>query len=268
MTIRVAAIEVCHWHSLYDAAYLRHLVAMPDVALVARAGQRRRARRASARPRSATRRSSPTTVRMLAETKPDFVWRWAGTGRWRASPTTCSTAGCRSSWRSRWGSARTRWSRWPRRPRAPRVYARCRSPSATSPSRSAPASCWPPAASARSPTSTSAINRPGPARYPAWDSGVDARPRRGRRRLPAQPGPPRPRHVPAPDRRGRAGDRRPDQQARARPSGRRLRLGAAALGQRHAGHRRGRQWLPARGHRRGVEDRRPRRHPHHEGRRA
>jgi len=35
MTIRVAAIEVSHWHALYDAAYLRHLTAMPDVELVA-----------------------------------------------------------------------------------------------------------------------------------------------------------------------------------------------------------------------------------------
>src|SRR4029077_6459530 len=35
MTIRVAAIEVNHWHALNDAAYLRHLVAMPDVELVA-----------------------------------------------------------------------------------------------------------------------------------------------------------------------------------------------------------------------------------------
>jgi predicted dehydrogenase len=34
MTIRVAAIEVSHWHALFDAAYLRHLVAMPNVALV------------------------------------------------------------------------------------------------------------------------------------------------------------------------------------------------------------------------------------------
>ena len=33
MTIRVAAIEVSHWHALNDAAYLRHLVAMPDVEL-------------------------------------------------------------------------------------------------------------------------------------------------------------------------------------------------------------------------------------------
>ncbi len=35
MPIRVAAIEVSHWHALNDAAYLRHLVAMPDVELVA-----------------------------------------------------------------------------------------------------------------------------------------------------------------------------------------------------------------------------------------
>src|SRR5215469_6617779 len=35
MTIRVAAIEVSHWHALNDAAYLRHLVAMPDVELIA-----------------------------------------------------------------------------------------------------------------------------------------------------------------------------------------------------------------------------------------
>jgi len=35
MTIRIAAIEVSHWHAVYDAAYLRHLIAMPDVELVA-----------------------------------------------------------------------------------------------------------------------------------------------------------------------------------------------------------------------------------------
>ena len=34
MTIRVAAIEVSHWHALNDASYLRHLIAMPDVTLV------------------------------------------------------------------------------------------------------------------------------------------------------------------------------------------------------------------------------------------
>jgi predicted dehydrogenase len=35
MTIRIAAIEVSHWHALRDAAYLRHFVVMPDVELVA-----------------------------------------------------------------------------------------------------------------------------------------------------------------------------------------------------------------------------------------
>ena len=35
MTIRIAAIGVSHWHAVYDAAYLRHLIAMPDVDLVA-----------------------------------------------------------------------------------------------------------------------------------------------------------------------------------------------------------------------------------------
>jgi len=34
MTIRIAAIEVSHWHALYDAAYLRRLHSMPDVQLV------------------------------------------------------------------------------------------------------------------------------------------------------------------------------------------------------------------------------------------
>ena len=34
MTIRVAAIGVCHWHSIYDSAYLRHLAAMEDVEIV------------------------------------------------------------------------------------------------------------------------------------------------------------------------------------------------------------------------------------------
>ena len=33
MNTRVAAIGVSHWHSLYDAAYLRHLVRMDDVRL-------------------------------------------------------------------------------------------------------------------------------------------------------------------------------------------------------------------------------------------
>ena len=72
MTIRVAAIEVSHWHSLFDAAYLRHLVKMPDVALVAVQDSDG----ALARKRAAE-VGNPQVftdyVRMLEETKPDFV---------------------------------------------------------------------------------------------------------------------------------------------------------------------------------------------------
>jgi hypothetical protein len=72
MTIRVAAIEVSHWHALNDAAYLRHLIAMPDVKLVAiqdsDAGLVAK--------RAAAVGNPPTYTdhrKMLAETKPDFV---------------------------------------------------------------------------------------------------------------------------------------------------------------------------------------------------
>jgi predicted dehydrogenase len=72
MTIRIAAIGVSHWHALYDAAYLRHLVAMPDVELVAvqdsDAGL--------AAKRAAAVGSPPTFTdyrEMLAATRPDFV---------------------------------------------------------------------------------------------------------------------------------------------------------------------------------------------------
>ncbi|HKN10787.1 MAG TPA: Gfo/Idh/MocA family oxidoreductase [Pseudomonadota bacterium] len=72
MSIRVAAIEVSHWHALNDAAYLRHLVAMPDVELVALqdsdAGLVAR--------RAAEVGSLPTFTdygKMLATARPDFV---------------------------------------------------------------------------------------------------------------------------------------------------------------------------------------------------
>ncbi|TMJ28684.1 MAG: hypothetical protein E6G96_11335, partial [Alphaproteobacteria bacterium] len=72
MTIRVAAIEVSHWHALNDAAYLRHLIAMPDVNLVAVQ---------DSDPDLVARRAaevgSPATFtdhrKMLAATRPDFV---------------------------------------------------------------------------------------------------------------------------------------------------------------------------------------------------
>jgi hypothetical protein len=82
MTIRVAAIEVSHWHALHDAAYLRHLVAMPDVELVAIQDSD-----ASLVARRAAEVGSPPTFtdyrQMLATTRPDFV---VALGRRRSHP--------------------------------------------------------------------------------------------------------------------------------------------------------------------------------------
>jgi predicted dehydrogenase len=72
MTIRVAAIEVSHWHALFDAAYLRHLVAMPDVKLVAVQDSDP----ALAAKRAAAVGNPPTFTdhnKMLAAVRPDFV---------------------------------------------------------------------------------------------------------------------------------------------------------------------------------------------------
>lgn len=70
--IRIAAIEVSHWHSLYDAAYLRHLAGMPDVRLVglhdpSPAVLAHRAAALGTPPTFADYRT------MLDETRPDFV---------------------------------------------------------------------------------------------------------------------------------------------------------------------------------------------------
>ncbi len=72
MPMRIAAIEVSHWHSLYDAAYLRHLAAMPDVALV---GLQDPSAEIAAR-RAAALGNPPVFTdyrEMLAATRPDFV---------------------------------------------------------------------------------------------------------------------------------------------------------------------------------------------------
>ena len=72
MTIRVAAIEVSHWHALHDAAYLRHLMAMSDVELVAIQDSD-----AGLVARRAAELGSPPTFtdyrKMLATTRPNFV---------------------------------------------------------------------------------------------------------------------------------------------------------------------------------------------------
>jgi predicted dehydrogenase len=70
--IRVAAIEVSHWHSLHDAAYLRLLAAMDDVQLVGLQDPSA----AVAAERAAALGGLPvfTDYRaMLKETRPDFV---------------------------------------------------------------------------------------------------------------------------------------------------------------------------------------------------
>jgi predicted dehydrogenase len=72
MPTRVAAIEVSHWHSLYDSAYLRHLAAMADVEIV---GLHDPSAEIAAR-RAAAVGGPPTFTdyrQMLAATRPDFV---------------------------------------------------------------------------------------------------------------------------------------------------------------------------------------------------
>ena len=70
--MRIAAIEVSHWHSLYDAAYLHVLAAMPDVELV---GLHDPSPEVAAR-RAAVLGNPPVFTdhrEMLERTKPDFV---------------------------------------------------------------------------------------------------------------------------------------------------------------------------------------------------
>ena len=72
MSLRIAAIGVSHWHSLYDAAYLRRLARMPDVQLVGLHDPN---------PQIAAHRAAAVGnppiftdyAQMLGETHPDFV---------------------------------------------------------------------------------------------------------------------------------------------------------------------------------------------------
>jgi predicted dehydrogenase len=72
MPIRIAAIEVSHWHALYDAAYLRHLASMPDVQLV---GLQDPSAEMAARRAAAVGHPPVFTDyrQMLTRTRPDFV---------------------------------------------------------------------------------------------------------------------------------------------------------------------------------------------------
>jgi predicted dehydrogenase len=72
MTIRIAAIGVGHWHSLYDAAYLKTLAKTPEVRLVG--VQDPDAGMAAARAGEVGGPPAYTDFReMLAKTRPDFV---------------------------------------------------------------------------------------------------------------------------------------------------------------------------------------------------
>lgn len=72
MAIRIAAIEVSHWHAVYDAAYLHHLIAMPDVELVAIQDSD-----ADLVAKRAAKVGDPQTYtdygKMLRDVRPDFV---------------------------------------------------------------------------------------------------------------------------------------------------------------------------------------------------
>ena len=72
MPIRIAAIEVSHWHSVFDAAYLKQLHRMPEVRIVGLQDPD-----ASVVARRAAEVGGPPVFtdyrRMLKETRPDFV---------------------------------------------------------------------------------------------------------------------------------------------------------------------------------------------------
>src|SRR5262245_40398316 len=72
MPVRIAAIEVGHWHALFDAAYLKTLAGMPDVKLVG--VQDPDAELAAQRSAQAGGPPVYTDYReMLSATRPDFV---------------------------------------------------------------------------------------------------------------------------------------------------------------------------------------------------
>src|SRR5262245_43533291 len=209
MTIRVAAIEVSHWHALYDAAYLRHLVAMPDVELVAIQDSD-----ASLVARRAAEVGTPPTFtdyrQMLATTRPDFV---VALGRHR------QMAGIAHDLLDQGYPFLMEKPMGINAAEVEAVAAKavCRRPAgpALHPLRHArprAARCgalWPAVAHLRpaQPAGTGALPRLG--------LRLDARSRGGRWWLPPQPGSARVRHVPSPDRRGGAGDWRPTEPARA-----------------------------------------------------
>ena len=210
MTIRVAAIEVSHWHSLFDAAYLRHLVAMPDVALVAvQDGDAGLARK------RAVEVGDPAVFtdyhQMLKETKPDFVMALGRHRQMARIAHDLLDQGYPFLMEKPMGVSADEVQSIADKAARLKAYAAVPLSQRYQPFAIRARELL--AAGRFGPLSHIyvRINRPGPARYPGVGLRVDARSGRGRRGLPAQPGPARPRHLPAPDRRGRPRDRCSDQ---------------------------------------------------------
>src|SRR5262249_54343717 len=264
---RVAAIGVGHWHSLYDSAYLRHLAGIPDMRLVALHDPSA----TIAAQRAAELGGPPVYTdyrRMLTETRPDFV---IALGRHSSMAETALylldqgypflmekpmgiDAGEVRRVADR-AAAKNAFVAVPLGQRYQPFVARARALLAEG--RFGPLSHI-----------YFRLNRPTSARYVAWDAPWMLDPRDAGGGCAAEPRPARLRSLPVPHRRRRAGDGGPDQLTGARPGGRGLRVGPAALAERCARHHRGRQHVSAARHRRRVEDRLARRHPHSEGRHA
>jgi predicted dehydrogenase len=73
MPIRVAAIGVCHWHSLYDASYLRHLATMSDVEIVGIHDETSEIAAHRAEAIGVTAATFTDYMEMLSAVEPDFV---------------------------------------------------------------------------------------------------------------------------------------------------------------------------------------------------
>ena len=264
MTIRIAAIGVGHWHALNDAAYLRHLVAMPDVELVAVQDSD-----AVILAKRAAEVGNPPTFtdyrKMLAAIRPDFVVALGRHRQMAAIAHDLLDAGYPFLMEKPMGINAAEVDAVAAK--AARLNAFVAVPLAQRYSPFARRARELLAAGRFGPLSHIyvRINRPGPARYPAWDCAWMLDPAEaggGCLRKLGPHGLDMFLHLTGEEAQVTGAQLSP----RARARGRGLRVGHAAFGERHPRHRRGRQRVSPRRHRRRVEDRRPRRHPHHEGR--
>ena len=214
MTIRVAAIEVSHWHALNDAAYLRHLIAMPDVELVAVQDSDA----ALVAKRAAEVGNPPTYTdyrKMLEATRPDFVVALGRHSRMAAIAHDLLDAGYPFLMEKPMGISAAEVE--PVAAKAAKRNAFVAVPLAQRYGAFAKRARELLAAKALRPAVAylCADQPPGAAALSGLGLRLDARSGRSRRRRLAQSRPAWARHVPSPDRRGGAGDRRAIQPPRA-----------------------------------------------------